>query len=128
MNLDDLPPGDTGGLSLTTKSPLSRCKSRTALLKDVPLGARISVAFSGVNAFVPIIVTAGAGGSSPAAATAADEETPSHTASRWGCVGGASASKEPKERQVLFDVTACVEPGAQERGGPTLPPTAPRGE
>ncbi|GAX76515.1 hypothetical protein CEUSTIGMA_g3961.t1 [Chlamydomonas eustigma] len=64
-----------------------RMQSKAALLQDVPMHARISVEFLNLNAFVPIIVAPGA---------------------------GQKASKDansPKDKQILFDTTACVEPG-----------------
>ena len=71
-------------------------RAAPALLKDVPPQSRISVAFSGVNAFVPVVVAAGL----PA---------PDLPEGKPAC--SSTTTSTSKERQVLYNVSACVEPG-----------------
>ena len=71
---------------------LHRMKSKSALLSSVSKGARIRVEFENVNAFVPVLLANTGPGESAT--------TP-------------ASSSTPKERQVLFSVKACVEPGKE---------------
>lgn len=72
-------------------------RSGTQLLSDVPLHARITVEAQNVCAFVPVLVTESAGGSG------SNSAQPDSDSAKGG--------KESKERQVLYNVSACVEPG-----------------
>ncbi len=83
--MDDI---EAGG-KVPSKPALSRSKSRAGLLSGVPTHKQIAVAFERVNAFVPVIVAPGA--ATEKQAKAADSS----------------------EKQVLFDITGCVEPGEQ---------------
>ena len=88
------------------KRPLARSKSRAALLTDVPPASRISVAFSNISAYVPVVVAADTGSLGATHSSSPGGEAPKDTEA-----AAEKASTSSKERQVLFNVTACVRPG-----------------
>ena len=110
LNITEAEEGDDGLQPKPSRS-LHRSRSQAALLADISISSQVRVVIENVSAFVPILIQA---------TTPSPEESGPTTSSSWPsklkdkmlCSSSSSgAAQARKEKQVLFNITACIEPG-----------------
>ena len=105
------------GKSANQQQPraLHRSRSHAALLANVASSQQVRVVIKNVGAWVPLMVQASVPSPADSAPTTSSSSWPTKLKAKMLCCSSSGSSSTAqaqarKEKQVLFNITACVEP------------------